>query len=115
MMPRWQRIYVIATCAVIAGAFALSACDWGQWPKLSYLPLSGAVTLHPPVGALAITYIGSLAWLVGGAAVGAIAGAMLCAAAKKPWQDRALRLFGAWSITAILLAGAFETWNLWPW
>lgn len=115
MMPRWQRIYVIATCTVIAGAFALSACDWGQWPKLSYLPLSDALTLHPPPGALAITYIGSLAWLVGGAAIGAIAGAMLCAAAKKPWQDRALRLFGAWSITAILLAGTFETWNLWPW
>ena len=114
-MPRWQRIYIIATCAVIAGAFAFAACDWGQWPKLTYLPLPGSWTMHPPPGALAITYMGSLAWAISGAAVGAIVGAMLCAIAKKSWTDRLLRLFGAWAITAILLAGFYNTWNLWPW
>ena len=114
-MPRWQRSYVLATCAVIAGAFAYVACDWGQWPRLAYLPLSGRLTLHAPPGTLAMTYWGSIAWGVGGAATGLIVGAVLCAIVKKPWPDRALRLFGAWAITAILLAGAYETWNLWPW
>ena len=114
-MPRWQRIYVIATCGVIAAAFAFAASDWGQWPRLTYLPLSGSLTFHPPPGALAITYIGSLAWLIGGGAAGAVVGAALCATAKKPWTDRVLRLFGAWAITAILLAGSYATWNLWPW
>ena len=114
-MPRWQRAYVLATCALIAGAFAYAACDWGQWPRLAYLPLQGVLTLHPPAGALAITYIGSVAWGLGGAAVGLGVGALLCALVKRPWTERWLRLFGAWAITAILLAGSYETWNLWPW
>lgn len=114
-MPRWQRIYVIATCGVIAAAFAFAACDWGQWPRLTYLPLSGSFTLHPPPGALTITYIGTVAWAISGGAVGAILGATLCEIVKKPWPDRVLRLFGAWAITAILLAGCYQTWNLWPW
>jgi hypothetical protein len=115
MMPRWQRAYVLATCALIAGAFAYAACDWGQWPRLAYLPLHGVLTLHPPPGALAITYIGSVAWGLSGAACGLIVGAALCAFVKRPWTERWLRLFGAWAITAILLAGSYETWNLWPW
>ncbi len=114
-MPRWQRVYVLATCAVIAAALSFAASDWGQWPHLTYLPLSGSFVMHAPPGALAITYLGSIAWAVGGAAVGVLIGATLCAIAKKPWPDRVLRLFGAWAITAILLAGAYETWNLWPW
>jgi hypothetical protein len=100
---------------VIAGALAYVACEWGQWPRLAYLPLQGRLTLHAPPGTLAMTYWGSIAWGVGGAATGLIVGAVLCAIVNKPWPDRALRLFGAWAITAILLAGAYETWTLWPW
>jgi hypothetical protein len=114
-MPRWQRVYVLATCAIIAGAFAYVACDWGQWPRITYLPLSETITLHPAPGTLTMTYLGSVAWGVGGAATGVLVGAALCAVVKKPWPDRALRLFGAWAITAILLAGLYESWNLWPW
>lgn len=114
-MPRWQRAYVLATCAIIAAAVAYVACDWGQWPRLAYLPLTGALTLHPPPGVLAISYWGSIAWGLGGAACGLLVGALLCAVVARPWPPRALQLFGAWAITAILLAGAYESWNLWPW
>ena len=44
MMPREQRAYVIAMCAIIGGAFAYAACEWGRWPRLSYYPLQGDVT-----------------------------------------------------------------------
>jgi len=114
-MPRWQKAYVIATCALIAAVFAYAASDWGQWPRLTYLPLTGELTLHPPPGAIAITYLGTVAWGLGGAAVGALIGVALCAATRKPWPDRALHLLGAWAITAILLAGGYFTWSLWPW
>jgi hypothetical protein len=114
-MPRWQRAYVIAACAVIGGAFAYAACDWGQWPRLAYLPLSGELTFHAPAGAIAITYPGVVAWGLGGAACGALVGAALCAIVRKAWPERALLLVGAWAITAILLAGAYYTWSLWPW
>jgi hypothetical protein len=114
-MQRWQRAYVIATCAIIGGAFAYAACDWGRWPKLVYLPFTGEFTLTPPPGAISIMYWGLLAWGLGGAACGALIGALLVAIVRRPWPDRALQLFGAWAITAILLTGLYYTWNLWPW
>lgn len=114
-MPRWQRAYVIATCALIAAAFAYAGCAWGHWPVLSYLPVAGRWTLHPPPGAIAMGYLGTLAWGAGGAAVGAIAGAALCAIVRRPWPPLALRLLGAWALTALVLAGGFYAWSLWPW
>jgi hypothetical protein len=114
-MQRWQRAYVIAACALIGGAFAYAACDWGLWPRLTYLPLSGELVMHAPAGTLGITYLGVVAWGVGGAAAGALVGAALCAIVRKPWPDRALQLFGLWAITAILLAGSYFTWSVWPW
>jgi hypothetical protein len=114
-LPRWQRAVIVATCAVIGGAFAYAACDWGQWPRVTYLPVRGEVTMHAPSGAVAMTYLGNVAWGLGGAAVGALAGALACAVARRPWPDRRIQLFGAWAITAILLAGAYFTWITWPW
>ena len=114
-MPRWQRAFVIATCALIGAAFAYAACDWGHWPKLSYLPVTGEVTLHPAAGALSMVYLGMVAWGLGGAAVGALVGVVLCAITRKAWPDRVLQLFGAWAITAIVLAGSYFTWSSWPW
>jgi hypothetical protein len=114
-MPRWQRAYVIATCALIGGAFAYAACDWGHWPTLAYLPLRGELTMTPPPGAIALTYLGYVAWGLGGLAAGALVGALLCAITRKPWPPLALQLFGAWAITALVLTGSYFTWNVWPW
>lgn len=113
-MPRGHRAYVIAMCAIIAGAFAYAASDWGRWPRITYLPLSGEVTLASTTS-LAIVYLGNVAWGVGGAICGAAIGALLCRAVPRTWPDRVLHLFGAWAITAILLAGSYFTWSLWPW
>jgi hypothetical protein len=114
-MPTWQRAYVIAVCALIGGAFAYTACDWGAWPRVTYHPLTGTIAMHTAGGAITIGYLGIVAWGLGGAAVGAVVGAGLCAIFKKPWPDRALHLFGAWAITGVLLAGSYYTWNLFPW
>ena len=114
-MPRWQKAYLIACCALIGGAFAYAACDWGQWPKLTYLPVRGELTMHPPAGAVAMAYLGIVAWGIGGAACGAIVGAIGCRVWRRPLPGRWLGLFGAWAITAILLAGWYYTWTLWPW
>lgn len=113
-MPRDQRAYVIATCAIIGAAFAYAACEWGRWPKLIYLPLRGELTVQPPQ-AITIGYLGIVLWGLGGLALGAVTGALLCRLVPRPWPDRALHLFGAWAITAVLLAGSYYTWGLWPW
>lgn len=114
-MPVWQRAYVIAACALIGGSFAYTACDWGGWPRLTYHPLTGELSMRDTVGAITINYLGVIAWGLGGAAVGAVVGWVLCVVARKPWSERALHLFGAWAITGILLAGSYYTWNLFPW
>jgi hypothetical protein len=113
-MSRAHRAYVIAMSAVIGGAFAYAACDWGGWRHLIYLPLSGALVLQP-TSAIAIHYFGFIAWGIGGACTGALVGVGLCTAVRRPWPVRVYRLFGAWAITAILLSGSYYTWSLWPW
>ena len=113
-MPRDQRAYVIATCAIIGAAFAYAACEWGRWPRLTYAPLRGDLTLDPAPG-ISIMYAGLVLWGLGGLVVGAVTGALLCRLWPRPWPDRALHLFGAWAITALALAGGYYTWGLWPW
>jgi hypothetical protein len=113
-MSRAHRAHVIAMCAVIGGAFAYAACDWGSWPRIIYLPLSGRLVLEPTT-ALAVHYIGLVAWGAGGACAGAVVGGVLCRAVPRTWPPRVYQLFGAWAITAIVLAGSYFTWSLWPW
>jgi hypothetical protein len=112
---RWQRAFLIACCAIIGAAFAYAACDWGKWTKLAYLPLQERATFAPPKGAIAMVYPGIILWGLGGLACGAIVGVVLGKIIAKPWTARTLHLFGAWAITAVLLAGTYYTWNLWPW
>lgn len=115
MMPRAQRAFLIATCAIIGGAFAYAASEWGQWPRLCYLPLTGDWTFSPGRSNTAMVYPGLVLWGFGGAACGALVGAALVRMIPRVWTDRTLHLFGAWAITAILLAGGYFTWALWPW
>ena len=114
VMPRAERAYVIAMCAIIGGAFAYAACEWGLWPRLIYYPLAGDFTFTPRAG-VSMAYLGIVAWGIGGAICGALVGALLCRAVPRPWPNRAYHLFGAWAITAIVLAGGYFTWGLWPW
>lgn len=113
-MPRAHRAYLIAMCAAIGGAFAYAACDWGRWPHLIYLPLSGRLVTQPTT-AISIHYVGFVAWGIGGTAAGALIGALLCRLWPRRWQARVYQLFGAWAITALMLAGSYYTWSLWPW
>jgi len=113
-MARAHRAYVIAMCAIIGGAFAYAACDWGRWPHLIYLPLAGRFVLEP-TPAIAIHYLGIVAWGAGGACTGALVGAVLCRAVPRRWPAHVYQLFGAWAIAAIVLAGSYFTWSVWPW
>lgn len=113
-MSRGHRAYVIAMCAVIGGAFAYAACDWGRWPHLTYLPMSGTLTMAA-TDEVAIHYVGFVAWGIGGACTGALLGALACRLVPRRWPVRGYQLLGAWAVTAIVLAGSYFTWSLWPW
>lgn len=113
-MPRSQRAYLIAMCAIIGGAFAYAACEWGRWPKLTIFPLQGEVSFTGGPG-VSMMYLGIVLWGLGGMICGALVGAILSRIFPRPWSEMVLRLFGGWAITAILLAGTYFTWSLWPW
>ena len=115
-MPRYQRAFVIVVCALIGASFAYAACDWGQWPRAAYLPLTGELTFHPAMGSVMMLYVGIIAWGVGGAACGVLVGTAVCAVRKKPVPEQLLQVAGAWAIAAIVLAGGYYTWLLvFPW
>src|SRR6188474_1975324 len=94
-MSRAHRAYVVAMCAVIGGAFAYAACDWGHWPHLIYSPLAGRFVMGP-TQAVAIHYVGLIAWGIGGACSGALVGAVLCRIWPRTWPAATYQLFGAW-------------------
>ena len=111
-MPQHQRAYVIATCAIIGAAFAYAACDWARWPRLTFRPLSDGWSLSSTPGPTSITYLGVVLWGLGGLTTGALVGSQLC---RLKISERLTILLGAWAITAVLLAGAYDTWSVWPW
>lgn len=113
-MPVAQRAFVIAACAIIGGSFAYAAAGWGEWPTLRYIPLSGELTFGsgPPTS---MVYWGLVLWGLGGVVCGALVGTALVRIFPRTWADRTFHLFGAWAITALLLAGGYYTWSLWPW
>jgi hypothetical protein len=114
-VPAWQRTYLVACAAVIGFAVAYALCDWAAWPRAVYAPLERSLRLErPPVGRDEISYLGMVAWGAGGALVAVLAALAALHFVRRPLASRWLRLAGAWALTAVLLAGAFHTWSLWP-
>lgn len=114
-MPAWQRTYLVACAAVIGFALAYALCDYASWPRAVYAPLEGEVRMEPPpIGRNEVGYLGMVAWGAGGALVAGLLGFAAGRLLRRPLPDRWLRVIGAWALTAVLLAGAFHTWSLWP-
>ena len=114
-MPSWQRTYVAACCAVIGFALAYALCDYAGWSRAIYSPLEGRVRMdRPPIGAEEVGYLGLVAWGTGAALVSGLLAWGAARTIDRPLSARGLRLLGGWAITAVILAGAFHTWNLWP-
>jgi hypothetical protein len=114
-MPRWQRAYVVGTCAVIGFALAYALCDFGGWPRLHYLPYDDEWVVAPAVsGRVAMVYVGTILWGLGGGVVGAGIGGAASLVWKRPLPQVAIGLLGAWALTAFVLAGSYYMWNLYP-
>lgn len=114
-MPRWQRVYLAATCAVIGFAVAYALCEYAQWPRLVYSPLDGELGLgRPPIARDQVGYFGLVLWGAGGALLSGGAAYAASLARRRPLSPQLLRLLGGWALTAVVLCGAFYTWSLWP-
>lgn len=113
--PRWQRVYAIAVCAVVGGALAYALCDWHQWTRLQLDPYRGTLWWSDgPTRTIPINYYGGLLWGAGGALAGAALGALAIRLWRRPLSPALQSLGAAWALTAVILAGAYYHWSLWP-
>jgi hypothetical protein len=113
-MPRYQRVYLAACAMAIGFIGAYCLVEWAALPRLTYFPLAREWQLwSSPPGPLPMGYVGMILWGLGG---GVIAAALvwLISGRARALSDRVVRLVGAWTLSIFALAGAFFTWNLWP-
>jgi len=114
-MPRWQRIYLAVCGGVIGYVLAYVVSDFARLPRATYFPREHAWHVVERVDSPApMAYYGMLLWGLGGALVAAALVALATKLARAPLARRWLQLAGAWAITAVVFAGAYFTWNLWP-
>ncbi len=114
-MPSWQRSYLAACCAVIGFCVAYALSVYGGWPKATYFPYENAWEFHStPPGSVPSNYLGIVLWGLAGAVVCAGLAWLVTQFIKRDLPPRWLQLFGGWALTSFFLAGAFFTWNLWP-
>jgi len=113
--PRWQRVFAIATAAVIGWSLAYALADWGGWHRLTYDSHHGSWSWPTgPTPRVPINYYGGLLWGAGGAVVGGAIAALAARAWGRPLPAPVIALLGAWALTGIALTGAYYTWMLWP-
>ena len=114
-MPRWQRIYLAACGGVIGYALAYVVSDFAALPRATYYPREHTWRFVEDAGSAApMAYYGMLLWGVCGAVVGAALVLLATRFATSALSRRWLHLAGAWAMTAVVFAGAYFTWNLWP-
>ena len=111
----WQRVYVIATAAIIAGALTYWLCDWGGWTRLQHDPYSGAWWWQDgPTQKVAINYYGTLLWGIGGSLVGGAIAFVATRVYRRPFPPSLIIVMNAWALTAFVFGGLYYVWNLWP-
>jgi hypothetical protein len=114
-MPMWQRAYAAVCCGMIGFAIAYVFCDWGSWPRLTYFPYERDWGwISGPPGLVPMNYLGTILWGVSGLLLGAASAWTVSGLFKRALGKRFIGLLAAWAITAVLYAGAYYTWNLWP-
>ena len=114
-MPRWQRIYLAACGGVVGYVLAYVISDFAALPRATYFPREHTWRFVERVTEPApMAYYGMLLWGLCGGVVGAALVLLATRFARGGLARRWLQLAGGWAITAVLFAGAYFTWNLWP-
>ena len=112
--PRRAHLVVLSALLSFAVGYALPAVS--AVPNLYYDPIAREFLVGERPGPIPMGYLGQIAWgLCFALAGGVIAFAFgRRAAADAAGDGRAASLVTAWALSALLLAGAWLTWNNWP-
>jgi hypothetical protein len=111
--PESIRAYLALAASAIGFALGYALPIYARLPSLFYDPLARRFIFGPKPGPLPMGYLGQIGWgLVGALAVGGATHVL--SRAKKTISDQSLLLAAAWVLTALILVGAYFTWNNWP-
>jgi hypothetical protein len=105
-----MKRYFAVCGGVIGWAVGIVVPAYGRWPAVYYDPAAGRWLIARTPGPLPIGYYGLCLYGAGFATVGAIGGALLA----RRGRDESYVLGAAWALTAILVAAAYYTFELWP-
>ena len=110
--PRTRPSYFAACGAVMGWALGVLLPSYGRWPMLFYDPAAGRWFVARSAGPLPIGYYGLLLYGLMFTLVGAAAGGLV--GRRRGQSDDAGWLAAAWALTAVLVSGAYYTFQLWP-
>ena len=110
--PPSARVGFALCAAAIFFALGYALPAFAQLPNLFYDPIARGFSFGARPGPLPMGYLGQILYgLVAGLTAG---GVTLFAARRRPASDEAIRLATAWTLAALVLVGAYFTWNNWP-
>jgi len=110
---RDNRAYLAICGAMIGWALGYAIPGFAQVRSLYYDPLARRFLVGMRPGLLPMGYYGQILWGAAGAIAG-LAIALAIGARRRAPDDSTIGLAGAWALTALLLVGAYFTWNNWP-
>ena len=113
-MNRGERSFFAACAALIGFALAYALPIYARLPHHFYDPIARRWMLARSAGPIPMGYVGQIVWGVAGALVAGGACAIIVARLRHEPTERAYGLWGAWALSALVLVGAYFTWNNWP-
>lgn len=109
--PSGRAVFVL--CAAAIGyplGYALPA--FAQLPNLYYDPIARQYLFGARPGPLPMGYLGQVLY---GVVAAVLAGSVTALWSRgRPAGDSAIHLATSWTLAALLLVGAYFTWNNWP-
>jgi len=109
---RTHARYCAACGGVMGWSLGALLPSYGRWPMLFYDPAQSRWFVARSAGPVPIGYYGlllyGLAFALVGAGVGALAGR------REPRSADSVWLGATWALTALLVCGAYYTFQLWP-
>lgn len=108
------RFASACAAALIGWALGYGLPVYGHFSSLWYDPQRRAWLLGPRPGPVPMGYYGQLLWALGGAALGLLVFVLIDRLGVRRSPRPSASLPTAWALTALLLVGAWFSWNNWP-
>ncbi|HJZ86530.1 MAG TPA: hypothetical protein VKN99_15220 [Polyangia bacterium] len=110
-----MRRYFAVCGGIIGWALGVLVPAYGRWPAPTYDPAARRWFVSRFPGPLPIGYYGLVLYGLAGALVGAgLARALRRPGRRAEGSEASIWLGAAWALTALVVVGAYYTFQLWP-